>query len=349
MKQMVLEFTRTNNRSCSIIDLVFSNVDECGVKIVEEFKISDHETIGILIPGTMGVNLPDTKKKYVSWKKYSRNMLQAILRSDVTLMTAGVSEEENATILSSSLARAVSELTEEQEKVSRGNTWFGTNLQAMKQQRDDAYKLYKRTHSDECWQQYKCLRNKYVRELRDARNSSVRKEIDMCSGDLKKLWKCLKSLISPGGEPKSSIVFEEENGPCTDEITAKRINEFFVNSVKEIHNSIPEPRITDMDQSNSFVNQFRVFQPISMQKLMEVVKGLKKCSGTDNITKEVLVDALDVVGDKLLDIINVSLQQGVFPRDWKKSTVIPIPKVPRSTRPEDHRPINIQYPCMKRF
>lgn len=50
---------------------------------------------------------------------------------------------------------------------------------------------------------------------------------------------------------------------------------------------------------------------------------------------------MDVVGDKLLDIINSSLNLGVFPQEWKKSVVVPIPKVPNSTRAEDRRPINM--------
>jgi hypothetical protein len=36
---------------------------------------------------------------------------------------------------------------------------------------------------------------------------------------------------------------------------------------------------------------------------------------------------MDVTGPLFLDIINTSLQQGVVPNEWKKSTVVPIQKV----------------------
>ena len=48
-----------------------------------------------------------------------------------------------------------------------------------------------------------------------------------------------------------------------------------------------------------------------------------------------------MIGDKLLNIINMCLTQGVFPAEWKQSMIIPLPKVPNSTRAEDRRPINM--------
>lgn len=342
LKQKITEYTRSHGGSRSIIDLVFSNIDECDASVVEEFKISDHETIGVCVPGALVVSLPDNKKTFVSWKKYSKSRLQALLRSDVTLQTQEVSVDAKAKVYSSSLVKAVSELTEERVvRATRSNAWFGSSLQMLKQQRDDAYKTYKRTSSEECWQRYKILRNLYVKELRNAKNGSVRQEIDRCSGDSKRLWKCLKSLITPGGMKKSSIVFEgDEGGSCSDEMTARKVNKFFVKSVEEIHKSIPAPQLPEVS-SLPPQNLFDSFQPITMEKLIEIVASLKKCSGTENITKQVLLDSLGIVGGKLLEIVNVSLQQGVFPKEWKKSTVIPIPKVAKSTKPEDHRPINM--------
>ena len=235
--------------------------------------------------------MPDGKKRYVSWRKYSRNRLQVLLRNDHTLMTEHASVDGNAKALSISLAQAMTELTEEREVESAdGNTWFNASLNSLKQRRDEAYKLYKRTRSEESWQQYKLWRNKYVRELRFARNGSVRREIEKCNGDPKRLWKCLKSLITPGGAPKSAIIFEGESIPCSEKETARRINEFFVNSVNEIHNSIPEPCTNNTGYNANLDSRFRAFQPVTFQKLVETVRGLKKCSGTDNITKQVLAD-----------------------------------------------------------
>lgn len=66
-----------------------------------------------------------------------------------------------------------------------------------------------------------------------------------------------------------------------------------------------------------------------MQTLKDTVRSLKDCAGVDFVTKRLMLDALDIVGGELQDIINWSLSQGEFPQAWKQTLVIPIPKVPK--------------------
>lgn len=39
-------------------------------------------------------------------------------------------------------------------------------------------------------------------------------------------------------------------------------------------------------------------------------------------------------------LINKSVQEEVFPANWKTSTIVPIPKIPGSIKANEHRPIN---------
>lgn len=113
-------------------------------------------------------------------------------------------------------------------------------------------------------------------------------------------------------------------------------------SVEQIHANIP-PAAADsvLVSDGELEEQLTEFQPIDIDKLREIVRSLKDCAGVDNVTKRVMMDAFDVVGMKFLEIVNNSLQHGEFPQAWKQTLVIPVPKVPKSTRPEDHRPINV--------
>lgn len=141
------------------------------------------------------------------------------------------------------------------------------------------------------------------------------------------------------------IVFE---GARSERETAERLNQFFVKSVETIHRNIPpaqvEPAVVpaevrlNEDGSEDLLTEL---QPITLTKLKETVYSLKDCAGVDSVTKRVMTDSFDVVGEQLLAIVNRSLESGEFPQPWKRTLVIPIPKVPKSTRPEDHRPINI--------
>lgn len=56
---------------------------------------------------------------------------------------------------------------------------------------------------------------------------------------------------------------------------------------------------------------------------------------------------IGVIKKDFCDIINKSLNEGCFLKEWKTSTIIPIPKVEKPKRGSDYRPINYQY--MRRY
>jgi hypothetical protein len=66
------------------------------------------------------------------------------------------------------------------------------------------------------------------------------------------------------------------------------------------------------------------------------------------ISTRIIKDAIDVVGEPLVDIINESLETGVMPDLWKISTIVPIAKVNGSIQCEDFRPI-IMLPTMEKI
>ena len=68
---------------------------------------------------------------------------------------------------------------------------------------------------------------------------------------------------------------------------------------------------------------------------------MKNVGGGENgISTKVLRDVFYVVGNRIIDIINTSLAKGVFPENWKHSTIIPVPKVANTNRHTEFRPIN---------
>jgi len=47
-----------------------------------------------------------------------------------------------------------------------------------------------------------------------------------------------------------------------------------------------------------------------------------------------------IAGTKICYIMNRSLEEGIFPSEWKEAIVVPIPKVRKTKRIEEFRPIN---------
>ena len=67
----------------------------------------------------------------------------------------------------------------------------------------------------------------------------------------------------------------------------------------------------------------------------------KKSAGIDDIPPAVLKDTAGVLAKPLAKIINISLETGVFPSDWKTSKVTPIYKSGARDCIENYRPISI--------
>lgn len=53
------------------------------------------------------------------------------------------------------------------------------------------------------------------------------------------------------------------------------------------------------------------------------------------------LDTIEICGNLLTEIVNKSLLTGTFPKCWKKSLVIPIPKVKNTNKVDEFRPVNM--------
>ena len=87
---------------------------------------------------------------------------------------------------------------------------------------------------------------------------------------------------------------------------------------------------------------FRLHE-IEMVQLVPLLNQIKtyKSSGLDNISSKVLKDALLILNNQVLFMINLSIRTCKFPDAWKKGTVIPLPKVNNPKKVGDLRPITL--------
>ena len=65
-----------------------------------------------------------------------------------------------------------------------------------------------------------------------------------------------------------------------------------------------------------------------------------KVTGLDNIPARFLIDSAEQIGPCSTHIVNLSLEQGTFPRDMKQAKVIPLNKGIKSD-PGNYRPVSI--------
>ena len=78
------------------------------------------------------------------------------------------------------------------------------------------------------------------------------------------------------------------------------------------------------------------------QEVIKAAKTLKSMAvGVDQINSFVIKSLLPRISTVLVHIVNLSFEHGIFPENWKKAIITPIPKIPIPLSPSDFRPISI--------
>ena len=78
------------------------------------------------------------------------------------------------------------------------------------------------------------------------------------------------------------------------------------------------------------------------QDVIKVTKSIKSMSvGCDHINSFIIKSLLFRISTVLVHIVNVSFELGIFPENWKKAIITPIPKVSIPMSPSDFRPISL--------
>ena len=84
-------------------------------------------------------------------------------------------------------------------------------------------------------------------------------------------------------------------------------------------------------------------EPFSHEELHKAINliNVSKSSAVKNIRSGVIIDAYEIMFERILRLYNQSLRQAKFPTVWKTSIVVPIPKVNTPKYASDFRPISL--------
>lgn len=277
-------------------------------------KISDHATISVLVSSIADKSTP-IRTKIRSWKKYSKVRLQSELRWKLRDFHQCSNIDESANMLAEALEVTVNNMVELKEiTVTETAPWYTSSLHGMKLCRDEAHFKFRTSRSQEDWKEYQRKRNNYVNAIRDAKKTAIQQELRASQSDSKKLWKSLKKLINPAKGTDNGVKFSDIDEDLGDKAKADKLNEYFIDSVKKIHDSIQECGSSDTGNDNLNPNyRWSTFKPIDMSRLRNTVLNLKKCGGINNVSTSVLIDAFEAIKHEFLVLINKSLSRGEFP------------------------------------
>lgn len=342
-KQIVDYFTRVTKESKTIIDLIITN-NIFATSSTSDARITDHETLEITTTAREDKN--DTYKTIISWKNYSKELLNEVLLRIGWNDFYDINDlNEKLVYICDNITKSVERLLDKKiVKCEIKNKWFDNELKNLKNEKIIAYTKAKFTNNESDWYNYTIAQKQYKLKIKLKSNRYTRQSIENSVYDKKKMWKCINKLTKVSNKSTSYKEIDFNGELVSDKSTfATRFNNYFIDSLNEIVNSIPN-EVTPSVQLQATLTTSNRFQldPISVEDLKLILNGFKnKSNKGDLLTTSVLKDSFDIIGFFLSNIINETFSKGEVPAFWKVSTVVPIPKVKNTRQACNFRPINV--------
>ncbi|XP_011876810.1 PREDICTED: uncharacterized protein LOC105566958 [Vollenhovia emeryi] len=96
-----------------------------------------------------------------------------------------------------------------------------------------------------------------------------------------------------------------------------------------------------MNERNE-TQEWEDFDAVTEEELRQIIQEMAIKTGTEEgISTLVLKEIYEVISEEFLNVINSSPKEGICPKEWKISTVTPIPKVYNTLKASEYRPINV--------
>lgn len=346
MKQFINEPTRITKNSKTLIDYVISNRYKMKVKVLLNEKISDHSTIICDFEKKCESNgRVENKQKIINYSK--EVFIDNLTKIEWTkAFKWNVNEKANFLVsnIKDCLAQFVKNII---VKPHNSQKWYNQDLFKLRNKRDNAFKTAVLTDDQANWIKYNEINILYKMKTKATKNNYYKNKLYNARDNQKKTWQVLKEIVNGTNDNSNSYI--EFNGVKVSDtkLIINNFNHYYVDSIIEINNSIPNQSELDFINMKMVENDFK-FNPVNYDDIISVIKGIRCQSDCELLNKTIILDALTFIGLPFLDVINSSLESGLFPTDWKISILTPVPKVQNTVKAEEFRPIN-QLPTYEKI
>lgn len=148
-------------------------------------------------------------------------------------------------------------------------------------------------------------------------------------------WKTIKLLNKCHSQSPVPVLTQVDTQASSDEEKANMMGDFFStcfnDHVPKLDSALHEPCETDYD----------ILCTVEQVQYLLCSLDVTKATGPDGISARMLRETANTISPSVTDLFKLSLSAGCVPADWKKSKVVPIPKIPHANSPNEFRPISL--------
>ena len=229
--------------------------------------------------------------------------------------------------------------------------WMDDEIMKLIRQRDNLLETARRTNLSIDWSLYTRAKCKTSHSIKYAKRCFFQDTIDKNKGNLKGIWRALKTLSRVKKHQISIRQLIMENGAVTHrQEIAENMNDVFINIASQI--TPDSQRVADLDFDDvalyEFVrsksgNQSFEIPPITEAQMLDLIKKIpsSKAIGCDGLSVKVLKLVASVLVHPLCRLMNFSISSECFPSTWKTTQVTPLFKSGSREDTSNHRPISV--------
>jgi hypothetical protein len=217
--------------------------------------------------------------------------------------------------------------------------WFDKEVIHLRTKKNSVWRKARYNNTPEAWSRFKKIRNNLVALFREKHAQF------MCNLGLsvkenpKRFWSFVKSKNKNRSIPQEMKYNETYSD--TSEGKANLFNDYFA-SVFGPTDATSNDRSNTHD-TNDALNDGISSVIICVNDVHEVMSKLdtNKAVGPDNLSHVILKTCCNELEESICNLINISLVEGVVPKDWLEANVIPVHKSKDKQKVENYRPISL--------
>ena len=341
----VREPTRVTEMNSAILDQFISNIPCFIKKVVVESPVStnDHCTIGLKL-------LFRTKKKSAysrliwdfkntNWDSFRAALQEANLDSYLNSDNVDTCCEQ----LTNAILQVAKDIIPNKTVVIRPDDkpWFTENLRRLRRVKERNHSKAKKCNTPQNWELYRTSRNTYINELNSAKDEFEKTKYVTLAEEgqrnSKKWWHILKAVLGQTNDASFPPLHIDGEIVTEDKDKAAAFNKFFSSAAQlEDSHAVIEDYLQGTEATLDYIT-------VTEQDVFDQLSSLdiNKAYGPDGLSPRLFKEGRDLIAPVLCKLFNLSLNNGVVPKIWKRANVLPIFKKGEKERLNNYRPVSL--------
>lgn len=338
--------TRVTPRSSSCIDLIFSNITYVNESGTINLNVSDHFPV-FIVKKKQHTHRPFAEK----WCRPLRNLNWDCFVEEIKSINTGsyFNSRDPSEIWDNFYGMIIQVLDRICPlKLVRfytdNSTFLDDELRQLMRERDIAFRVARKRGSHVDWNRAKTLRSRVRSELIRSKRKFILRQLEAADGDGKKFWYTINSAFLKSSPPLIDRVFKQNSTTLVyGKEAADNINDYFCHVSALLSSKFGPISPCGANDNLFYDGPYLDRALLSVDMVIEQIKNIdvSKSSGFREVSALIIKRALLAVPKFFTDLLNLCLDESIFPHSWKCAIVVAIPKKGDPRQLGNIRPISL--------